>query len=390
MNTLIDLEKCREYMTVTIGGKEHQIKLAGTIEDPYFCGKDVCNILGYNNTKKALEIHTKPKYKKSLGSFVPKSYNETKAVYVNEPGLYSLIMHSKAPFAEEFQDMVYETILPSIRKYRSYQVETQLSSVMEQLSIKEDQLSEANEARVRAERKAIRVNKFMRRVTTKERKLEWIYIATTELYAFERIFKIGSTTRLSTRIGGYNTGRPTEDAYYYCWVTKCYNSKDVDYYIQKLLSEFKHRDNAELYCGIKFDDLKDIVEFIVNNYDASIDYINNFIKTRLDSSLEEEDQAPPRLDYKRITYQIGEYTETIDIEGEESESIKDAFEDILNSIKQQRSGPIVVQRKELVSQLLKVTNAPKKDIWNQIKSFTGWASSKTEIDEGSFKYKITY
>ena len=28
MNTLIDLEKCREYMTVTIGGKDHQIKLA--------------------------------------------------------------------------------------------------------------------------------------------------------------------------------------------------------------------------------------------------------------------------------------------------------------------------------------------------------------------------
>ena len=333
----------------------------------------------------------------NIGSNEPKSYNENKAVYVNEPGLYSLIMHSKASFAEEFQDMVYETILPSIRKYGSYQVETQLSSVMEQLAIEKEHVEEECEARkiaeeraTKAERKAIRVNKFMRRVTTKERKLEWIYIATTELYAFERIFKIGSTTRLSSRIGGYNTGRPTEDVYYYCWVTKCYNSKDVDYYIQKLLSEFKHRDNAELYCGIKFDDLKDIVEFIVNNYDASIDYINNFIKTRLDASLEEEDQAPPRLDYKRITYQIGEHTETIDLEGEESESIKEAFEDILNSIKHARSGPIVVQRKELVSQLLKVTNAPKKDIWNQIKSFTGWASSKTEIDEGSFKYKITY
>jgi prophage antirepressor-like protein len=56
----------------------------------------------------------------SLGSNEPLTYNEGKAVYINEPGLYSLIMHSKAPFAEEFQDMVYETILPSIRKYGSY------------------------------------------------------------------------------------------------------------------------------------------------------------------------------------------------------------------------------------------------------------------------------
>jgi hypothetical protein len=133
------------------------------------------------------------------------------------------------------------------------------------------------------------------------------------------------------------------------------------------------------------------VNFIVDNYDESIDYINNFIRTRLNESLEEEDEEPPRLDYKRLTYQIGDHTETIDIEEEESESIKDALEDILASIKEQRGeGPIVVHRKQLVSELLKVTNAPKKNLWSQIKELTGWKSSKNEIDEGSFKYKIEY
>jgi hypothetical protein len=44
--------------------------------------------------------------------------------------------------------------------------------------------------------------------------------------------------------------------------------------------DFKHKENTELYCGIKFSDLKDIVAFIVENYDASIDYINNFIRSR--------------------------------------------------------------------------------------------------------------
>lgn len=68
----------------------------------------------------------KPKYKKELkalkeevqcdphcasfGSnhFKNLSYNDGKAVYVNEPGLYALIMKSKASFAEAFQDLVYE------------------------------------------------------------------------------------------------------------------------------------------------------------------------------------------------------------------------------------------------------------------------------------------
>ena len=67
------------------------------------------------------------------------------------------------------------------------------------------------------------------------------------------------------------------------------------------------------------------------------------------------------------------------------------MENILTSIKEQRQqGDIVVDRKELVSRLSKITNAPKKDLWYQIKELTGWTNSKTEIDDGSFKYKIVY
>jgi len=46
-------------------------------------------------------------------------------------------MNSNASYTETFQDMVYETILPSIRKYGSYQVESRLSEAMEQLAIKD-------------------------------------------------------------------------------------------------------------------------------------------------------------------------------------------------------------------------------------------------------------
>ena len=52
-----------KYMVVTMdGGKDHHIKLAGTTEEPYFCGKDVCETLGYENES----IKTNPKIKKNL------------------------------------------------------------------------------------------------------------------------------------------------------------------------------------------------------------------------------------------------------------------------------------------------------------------------------------
>ena len=270
--------------------------------------------------------------------------------------------------------------------------EQEKEELEEQLEQEKEEKEELEEKLVRAERKAIRVNKFMRRVVIKEKKLEWIYIATTKMYSQERLFKVGSTSRLSSRISGYNTGRPKEDSYYYCWVKKCYNSKDLDYHIQKLLNDFKHKENTELYCGIKFSDLKDIVNFIVDNYDESIDHINNFIRTRLNESLEEEDEEPPRLDYKKITYQIGEHTETIDLEKEDSGVIKDELDNILTSIKKIRNDVevVVVNRKALLEELVKVTNIPKKELWNHIKEYTGWTNSKSEIDDGSFKYKIEY
>lgn len=55
MNALIDLEKCREYLTVSINKDNHKIRLSGTINDPYFCGKDLCEMLGYSDLKEAIK-----------------------------------------------------------------------------------------------------------------------------------------------------------------------------------------------------------------------------------------------------------------------------------------------------------------------------------------------
>ena len=88
MNALIDLTRCREQpdpdgiwrplpfgqrVVITINQKEFKIKLAGTIKNPYFCGKDVCDILEQKDSKYALKTHVSPKYKKELSGFYPKN-----------------------------------------------------------------------------------------------------------------------------------------------------------------------------------------------------------------------------------------------------------------------------------------------------------------------------
>ena len=111
-----NFDKCREYMVVTMdGGKDHHIKLAGTTEEPYFCGKDVCETLGYENVKATLFKLVEPENKKELnylgpndpqkvvsnldttflGINRPLTFNEGKAIYINEDGLRSLINGSR-------------------------------------------------------------------------------------------------------------------------------------------------------------------------------------------------------------------------------------------------------------------------------------------------------
>jgi prophage antirepressor-like protein len=69
MNALIDLNSCKEYMTIKLNDKSFNVKLAGTIKNPYFCGRDICDVLDHKDFKYALKTHVPLKYKTELSNF---------------------------------------------------------------------------------------------------------------------------------------------------------------------------------------------------------------------------------------------------------------------------------------------------------------------------------
>ncbi|CCU56139.1 anti-repressor Ant [Choristoneura rosaceana entomopoxvirus 'L'] len=133
------------------------INVIGNIDNPWFCGKDVLEILDYDPSsfKKRLQ-KLKDSYKKSYGRLLEElgvvatpnlKYHDSKIIYINEAGLYSLIMNSKLESAKPFQEYVLETLLPSIRKIaqKSYLdiINNQQDSIKD-LSIKLDNISIQN------------------------------------------------------------------------------------------------------------------------------------------------------------------------------------------------------------------------------------------------------
>lgn len=89
--------------------------------DPWFVGKDVATVLGYSNSSKAVINHVDKEDKLIETSAYSQNGNTVgKLTFINESGLYSLILSSKLPTAKKFKRWVTSEVLPSIRKHGAY------------------------------------------------------------------------------------------------------------------------------------------------------------------------------------------------------------------------------------------------------------------------------
>ena len=88
--------------------------------NPLFCGKDVARALGYKNPERALRDHVSLEDKGVNEMVTPGGPQQ--ATFINESGLYSLILSSKLESAKRFKHWVTSEVLPSIRKQGGYMV----------------------------------------------------------------------------------------------------------------------------------------------------------------------------------------------------------------------------------------------------------------------------
>lgn len=91
---------------LTIKGKE------------WFPAIKVAKLLGYTNPRDAINRHTK--LKGVANHDVLSNGGTQKQKYIDEGNLYRLITRSKLPQAEQFEEWVFEDVLPSIRKHGLY------------------------------------------------------------------------------------------------------------------------------------------------------------------------------------------------------------------------------------------------------------------------------
>ena len=88
--------------------------------EAWFVGKDVAEVLGYKDPSKAICDRVDEEDKTTLLFQQSGSNYKSRTTFINESGLYALILGSKLPQAKEFKRWVTAEVLPQIRKTGGY------------------------------------------------------------------------------------------------------------------------------------------------------------------------------------------------------------------------------------------------------------------------------
>ena len=102
-------------------------------DEIWFRGKSVAKTLGYSDSDQALRKNIDSDDKLKLGlisrpvSQTGLTYNQKNTIFINESGLYSLILSSKLKKAKKFKKWVTSEVLPTIRKSGQYSMNNKFS-----------------------------------------------------------------------------------------------------------------------------------------------------------------------------------------------------------------------------------------------------------------------
>lgn len=259
-----------------------------TNNEPWFRAKDVITILEYANLDKAYK-HIDHEDRITFDT-------ERNNIYINESGLYSLIMFSKMRDVKHFQKWLTKDVLPSLRRTDKYRLQTKI-----------DSLTEDFERNFSLKLKQLTINKIFIPLEYDQ----YIYIASTEFYKKQNYFKVGGTkTKIENRLSTYNTGRADEDPYIFLYIKSCNNYKVIEDRLNSSLNFFKPNNKKEMF-NILFEDLKTLIDMLVNDEKVYIEYINanylNIFNNLLYEDKKSIDVIPEHINLEHVPFSFQDF-----------------------------------------------------------------------------------
>ena len=137
-----------------------RVRVVVVDNDPWFVGKDVAEVLGYTNPQKAVRDHCKAP--SAVG--VNDSFTlDPQTIIIPERDVYRLVMRSKLPSAERFEEWVVGEVLPTVRRTGAYGASVAVpQSLPEALRLAADLAEQNNQLRLVVTEQAPKVEALAR------------------------------------------------------------------------------------------------------------------------------------------------------------------------------------------------------------------------------------
>lgn len=176
-----------------------EIRTAGTSEEPLFCLSDVCSVLGLRqgDVKQRLDdgvVSTQP--------IIDALGREQQANFVNEDGLYDVILDSRKPQAKAFRKWVTSEVLPAIRKTGGY-LATKQDDTPEEIMARALTIAQATLAKREERLKQLEAQTEQQQATIKLQDKEIKEAAPKVSYYDNHLLSVNAmtTTQISKEIG---------------------------------------------------------------------------------------------------------------------------------------------------------------------------------------------
>lgn len=105
---------------------EHLVRATVRDDEPWFCGKDVCDALAIVKHHQALEsLDSDERGTCTVGT----PGGEQSVIVISEPGVFRLVFRSRKPEAERFKRWLAHEVLPALRRNGRYEAEAEAASL---------------------------------------------------------------------------------------------------------------------------------------------------------------------------------------------------------------------------------------------------------------------
>ena len=259
----------------------------------WFNANDLTAALGYTEAKRMIQLHINKKDKIQLKN-INHNYNiviHPNSIYLNESGLYTLLIKSNKPNAKKFTAWITTDVLPSIRKYGYYKMknkfENDKTGLLEQINYlqKQNKTMESN----------LKKDKYP------EGNLVYIMDYSDEDTTLPGIYRLGMTKNLKARKELYDTHTLNKKKVLHYELVK--DPIRLEYCLRSMLYKYRYRVKKDFYiCS------PTIIKKAFKQCSESLNHMNSNVQTGggliIDKTLTKLQNKLVKLDKEIYKYKL--------------------------------------------------------------------------------------